>query len=200
MLALAAAGPAGAGLPPGVPAPADPVMAGPHARYSKAPINNGSPNLALTLAVVSAGGGAATFDARKLMAVLTGNGPLTENETASLTKRFGAANVASFYTTFGFVIADGLAEAAKEGIALPATPLPDPADGPALAAALYAAGATPRANFDVEYLLDTLVSHPIHVQIMNDIDADPTLGFKADANYHAVFAQALLDLKPARRP
>ena len=44
-------------------------------------------------------------------------------------------------------------------------------------------------------MLDNLVSHPIHVQIMNDIDAK--FGGTADGNYHAVLTQAMTDLKAA---
>jgi hypothetical protein len=175
----------------------DPVMSGAHARYSKAQINNGPSNLTLTLALVTAGGGATAFDAQKLVGTLTGNGAVTQKELASLTKKFGADNVDSFVKTFDFVVTDALAQVAKDGIALPAAPLPDPGDGKALSSALYAAGVTPRGKYDVEYMLDTLVSHPIHVQVMNDIDANPDLGPKADANYHLVFAQTMMDLKAA---
>jgi hypothetical protein len=170
---------------------------GAHARYSKARINLGAPDLALTAALVDAGGGASSFDAQKLLDNLTGNGPLTQSEVASLTKRFGAENVASFVKTFNFVITDALAQATREGVALPPTPKPDPTDAKALSAALYAAGETLRGGYDVEYMLDSLVSHVIHVAVMNDIDADPELGPKADANYHAVLSQTMLDLRSA---
>ncbi len=56
---------------------------------------------------------------------------------------------------------------------------------------------TPAGNFDVEYMLDHLVSHPIHLQVMDDINNDPAQGPKADGNYHAVLTQAMLDLKAA---
>jgi len=170
---------------------------GAHARFSKARINLGAPNLALTAAVVTAGGGPTAFDAQKLVGDLTGNGPVTQTEMASLTKKFGPDNVASFEKTFDYVITDSLAQATTAGVALPATPLPDPADGRALASALYTAGVAPHGGYDVEYMLDSLVSHVIHVAVMNDIDANPDLGPKADANYHAVLAQTMLDLKNA---
>jgi hypothetical protein len=44
-------------------------------------------------------------------------------------------------------------------------------------------------------MLDHLVSHPIHVQVMDDIDQK--YGRSADANYHVVLTQAVLDLKAA---
>jgi hypothetical protein len=172
---------------------------GAHARYSKARINLAQPNLALTAALIAAGGGSTAFDSQKLLSTLSGNGPLGASELAALTRKFGAQNVASFEKTFDFLIAEGLAQAASDGMTLPA-PAPDSTDGKALAAALYAAGVSPRAGFDVEYMLDTLFSHVIHVAVMNDIDADSSLGPKADANYHAVLAQTMLDLKSAGKP
>jgi hypothetical protein len=79
-------------------------------------------------------------------------------------------------------------------VALPDTPSPSPTDGKALAAALYTLGVNPDTKtFDVEYMLDGLVTHPIHVAVMNDIDAK--YGKPADANYHAVLTQAMTDLK-----
>lgn len=172
------------------------TLGGAHGRYSKAPINLGSPNLALTASVVVAGGGAQTFDAGKLLDALTAGGPIAQTEMNALRKKFGADNVASFTKAFDFVIDDALAQMSKSGMALPSAALPDAANGK-LAAALSAAGMTPRGSFDVEYLLDTLVTHPIHVQIMNDIDASPEFGPLADANYHAVLAQLFADVKKA---
>ncbi len=181
-----------------LPAGAQDAMSGmhmDHARYSPAPVYTGAPNLPLTLSVVVAGGGPARFDSTKLVGVLAGS--LTDAEVKKLSGQFGAENVGSFLKTFDFVIGDALALVRKNDVALPPAPAPAPTDGKALAAALYGAGVTPAGNFDVEYLLDHLVTHPLHVQIMNDIDANPQLGPKADGNYHAVLTQAVLDLKAA---
>jgi len=149
------------------------------------------------VALVTAGGGATSFDAQKLIDDLTGNGATTQSEVAGLTKKFGSEKVASFVKTFDYVVTDSLAQTAQAGVALPATPMPDPSDGKALAAALYAAGMTSRGSYDAEFMLDTLVSHVVHVQVMNDIDENPDLGPQADANYHAVLTQTMLDLKTA---
>jgi hypothetical protein len=181
-----------------LPAAAQDTMGGmpmSHARYSGAPVFTGSPTLPLTLSVVVAGGGPANFDSAKLVGVLAG--PLTDAEVKKLSGQFGPDNVGSFLKTFNFVIADALRLVKQNNIALPSTPLPAPNDGKALSAALYTAGVTPAGNFDVEYMLDHLVSHPLHVQIMDDINNDPALGTRADGNYHAVLTQAMLDLKSA---
>lgn len=166
-----------------------------HARFSRAPVYTGAPNLPLTLSVVVAGGGPTAFDSAKLVGVLAGS--LTSAEVKKLSDQFGSESVGSFLRTFDFVISDALALVKQNNIALPASPSPAPADGEALATALYTAGVTPAGNFDVEYMLDRLVSHPLHLQIMSDIDANPQLGGKADGNYHAVLTQAVLDLKAA---
>lgn len=166
-----------------------------HARYSQAPVFTGSPTLPLTLSVVIAGGGPGNFDSAKLVGVLAG--PLTDAEVKKLSGQFGSDNVGSFLKTFNFVIADALRLVKQNNVALPSTPLPAPTDGKALSAALYTAGVTPSGRFDVEYMLDHLVSHPLHLQIMDDINNDPALGPKADGNYHAVLTQAVLDLKTA---
>ncbi|MFN2459163.1 MAG: hypothetical protein ABR591_00520, partial [Candidatus Velthaea sp.] len=123
-------------------------------------------------------------------------GDKADAEVASLTKKFGARTVKQFITTFDFVVADSLKLATAKGVKLPAKPDPDPSDGKALAAALYTDGVDSKTGgFNVEYMLDHLVSHPIHVQVMKDIDAK--YGTAADANYHVALLQVMKDLKSA---
>jgi len=174
--------------------PASAQMAGSDAskaRFSSAPVYTGAPQLATTLSMVIAGGGPAAFDSTKLVGVLAGD--KTQAEVASLQQKFGADNVKSFLTVFNFVVTDSLKYVKAANIALPSTPSPDPKDGKALAAALYKLGVMPSGSWDVEYMLDGLVSHPIHLKVMDDIDAK--YGNAADANYHAVLTQAMMDLK-----
>ncbi|HEX3469059.1 MAG TPA: hypothetical protein VHT05_13355 [Candidatus Elarobacter sp.] len=166
-----------------------------HARYSQAPVFTGSPTLPLTLSIVVAGGGPSDYKTTRLIGVLAGSA--ADAEEKKLADQFGSDNVVSFVKTFDFVIADALKLVQQHNVALPSAPAPSPTDGRALSAALYTAGVTPSGTFDVEYMLDHLVSHPLHVQIMDDIDNDPALGPKADGNYHAILTQAVLDLKAA---
>ena len=173
-----------------VPASAQSMSSAPKARYSAATAYTGSPNLPLTVSMVVAGGGPSSFDSVKLVGVLAGD--KTQAEVASLTQKFGADNVKSFLTVFNFVVDDALKYVTAAKISLPG-PSPDPKDGKALAAALYKQGVTPAGHFDVEYMLDGLVSHDIHVNVMDDIDAK--YGQQADGNYHAVLTQAMMDLK-----
>jgi hypothetical protein len=167
-----------------------PTSTAPKARFSDATAYTGAPDLPVTVSMVVAGGGPTSFDSTKLVGVLAGD--KTQAEVASLQQKFGADNVTSFLTVFTFVVNDALKYVTEAKISLPA-PAPDPKDGKALAAALYKLGVNPAGNFDVEYMLDGLVSHPIHVKVMDDIDAK--YGAAADGNYHAVLTQAMMDLK-----
>ena len=166
-------------------------LATPHARYSDAPSFTGQPTLPVTLSMVIAGGGPGKFQTIKLVSLLAGD--KTQAEVAKLTNEYGKENVGSFLTVFDYVISDSLAIVQAKHIALPAAPKPAPTNGKALATALYKLGEYGNGQFDVEYMLDGLVSHGIHVQVMNDIDKK--FGRHTDANYHKVLQTAMTDLK-----
>lgn len=165
-----------------------------HGRFSAAPVNTAAPALQTTVDMITAGSDKAGFQSTTLVGHLAG--ALTSAELASLTKQFGADNVTSFVKTFNFVVNDAVAKVTAAKVPLPKATSPLP-DGKALSASLYTLGVTPDKKFDVEYMLDALVTHPIHVAVMDDIDKDPAQGVKADANYHAVLTQAMTDLKAA---
>ena len=149
------------------------------------------PKLTNTLALIVAGGGPAHFSTATAFGGLADG--KAEAEQAKLIKQYGKPAFLQYLKTFDFVISDSLAIVTKDKVALPATPEPDPKDGKALAAALYTDGMAPDGAFSVEYMLDHLVTHPIHVQVMKDIDAK--YGPSADAAYHVVTLQIFQDLK-----
>jgi hypothetical protein len=152
----------------------------------------GPPALPLTAAVVAAGGGAATFDSVKLLAVLTG--PQEPVEVATLTRRFGKARVGAFVVTFNHAIDDALGVATKAGVTLP----PVPAylqTGPNLSARLIAAGTMANGRFDVGYMLEHLISRNIHVAVMHQLDADPEVGAARNADFHVILTSLMDDLK-----
>lgn len=155
-------------------------------------VYTGAPQLALTLSMIEAGGGPNDFHTVPLLKVLTGK--LFDAEVAKLTKQYGKDNVAQFLKTFDFVVDDSLRIVTAKKVPLPAQPNPDPTNGPALAGALWAAGQTGQ-GYVVEVMLDRLVSHPIHMQVMSDIDAKYSL--TADAFYHTILATAMKDLAAA---
>jgi len=158
-------------------------------RFSGPGVYTGAPALPVTLSMVIAGGGPANFQTLTLVKVLAGD--KTDAEVASLKKQFGDTKVTNFVKIFPFVVSDSLKIAKEKGVKLPSSPSPNPKDGEALAGALWAAGQTGH-SFNVEVLLDRAVSHPIHEQVMKDIDAK--YGLAADADYHAVLNQAMHDL------
>jgi hypothetical protein len=162
------------------------------ARFSDFGVYSGPPDLPLTLSMIVAGGGPAHFTSTALVKTLAG--PNTDAEVAKLGKQFGSKKLQSFLAVFDFVVADSLKIVTAKKIPLPSAPKPDPHDGKALAAALYSAGVAD-GTYNVEIMLDKLVSHPIHVQVMNDIDAK--FGRLADADYHVILTQAMHDLKKA---
>lgn len=154
----------------------------------------GRPKLQTTLALVVAGGGPSDFKTIALLEVLAGSN--ANAEVAALTRRFGANDVKAFITTFDFVVADALRLVKKNALALPAIPDPDPKDGKALSKALYIAGVEKSGGtFSVEYMLDHLVSHALHVRIMQDVVAK--YGVRADATYHVALQQVVTDLASA---
>ncbi len=155
-------------------------------------VYTGAPALAVTLSMVEAGGGPKSFSTVTLLKVLTGK--LFDDEVAKLTQQYGKDQVAQFIKTFDFVVNDSLRIVTEKKVALPAQPSPSPSDGPALASALWQAGQTGE-GFNVEVMLDRAVSHPIHIQVMKDIDAK--YGLAADAQYHAILTTAMKDLAAA---
>jgi hypothetical protein len=162
------------------------------ARFSDTPSYLGKPQLSVTLSTVVAGGGPGKFETTRLVALLAGD--KTSAEVAKLTSEYGKDDFASFLSIFDFVISDSLKIASAKGVALPSAPEPPPTDGKALAHALVRLGNV-NGSFDVEYMLDGLVSHPIHVQVMDDIDAK--FGRHADSTYHRVLQTAMTDLSSA---
>lgn len=182
ILTVATAGPALAALMPN-------VVDKPTRFSGSCCVYTGAPALPVTLSMVIAGGGPSHFNTMTLVKTLAGD--KTTAEVASLQKKFGATKVGNFVKVFNFVVADTLRIVKAKHIALPSKPSPNPKDGKALAKALWGAGQTGQ-GFNVEVMLDRAVSHPIHDQVMTDIDKK--FGIGADADYHAVLNQAMHDL------
>jgi hypothetical protein len=156
------------------------------------PVYNGAPALNVTASLVKAGGGADNYSTATALTSMVGEATV-KAEVAKLTKQYGADNVSLWLKTFDFAVDDSLKIATAAGIKLPAPTL----SGKALASTLVSAGVAPDGTFQIELLLDKAVSHKIHVQVMNDIDADPSLGKAADLNYHTISNQAFYDLAQA---
>ena len=149
----------------------------------------GTPDLALTAALVKAGGGARNFSSLELFKVITKGS--TAAEATKLTNQFGARDVKDTFAVFDFAIDDVVRIATVKHIALP-PPAPDPTDARALAVALYKAGTTTTGSWDVGYMLEHLITHRIHHAIMHDIDAK--FGARRNEVFHIVLSQMMDDL------
>lgn len=164
-------------------------------RFSGPGIYTGQPALELTLSMILAGNGPQNFDTVALIKDLTGS--KFDAEVGKLTKQYGKDKVNHFITVQKFVVDDALKIVSDKHIALPKAPVPDPHNGPALAQAMWQAGQT-GSGFNVEVMLDRMVSHAIHDQVMDDIDKK--YGVATDADYHAVLNTAMHDLAAVYGP
>ncbi len=164
-----------------------------HGRFG-GPIYDGAPALNVTSALVAAGGGAAKYSTAAALVSMLG-ADTVNSEVAKLTTQYGKDEVTTWLKTFDFAVADSLKIATAAGVTLPA-PSSD-LTGVALAKTLVSAGTAPDGTFQIEFLLDKAVSHKIHVQVMNDIDANPDLGKLADLRYHEISNQAFYDVAQA---
>jgi hypothetical protein len=156
------------------------------------PVYSGAPALAVTASLVAAGGGADKYSTATALTNMVG-GDVVKAEVAKLTKQYGGDKVTQWLKTFDFAVTDALKIATAAGVKLPEPTM----SGKDLATTLVKAGVAPDGTFQIEYLLDKAVSHKIHVQVMNDIDAAPGLGKAADLNYHLISNQAFYDLAQA---
>jgi hypothetical protein len=148
-----------------------------------------SPDLPTTIALVDAGGGPGRFSTVAALTSLVG-AELTNKEVAKLTAQYGKESVGSFVTVFDFAVDDAAKIAIAAGVKFPAPQL----SGQKLAAQIVRDG-TVDGTFWTGYMLDHLVTHTIHDQVMDDIDAK--FGAPADANYHKIWNQAMYDLAQA---
>ena len=156
------------------------------------PVYTGAPALAVTASLVAAGGGAANYSTATALTNMLG-ADTVKAEVAKLTKQYGSDKTTMWLKTFDFAVKDALKIATAAGVSLPASTM----SGKDLALTLVKAGTAPDGTFQIEFLLDKAVSHKIHVQVMNDIDKDPSFGKAADLNYHLISNQAFYDVAQA---
>jgi hypothetical protein len=150
---------------------------------------NGPPDLALTAAVVEAGGGPAAFSSRRLFSYLAGKD--ATNEATALTDRYGAQNVTQFFVTFDAFVNGALTQLTAKGVALPAAKT---GTADELTHELYQAGVIPDGRYDVGYMLEHLISRPMHVTLMHDVNANPAFGPTENAEFHVILTTAIQDL------
>jgi len=119
---------------------------------------------------------------------------LVSAEVGKLTKQYGKHAVSQWIAGFNFSVEDALRLATKAGVKLPNPPA-DLRDKK-LAAALVTAGVDPKTGtFWAGRLYDMTVTHNIHDQVMEEIDAK--YGATTDLLTHKISNQAMYDLAHA---
>ena len=151
----------------------------------------GEPALAVTAALIKAGGGAGDFNFAHALVAMLGEDTVNA-EIAKLTKQYGEAEVNTFIGGMDTTIAYALQRATEAGISLP-----EPVDlsGATLAKTLVNAGVAPDGTFWSGYFFDHAISHQLHNQVMADINAN--VSYEADKITHKIFNQAMYDVAQA---
>lgn len=155
-------------------------------------VYSGEPALEVTAALVKAGGGAEDFSFSKALVSMLGEKTVND-EVAKLNKQYGEKNVTDFIDGMTFAVKDGLKRATEAGVKLPDAPADQ--TGATLAKTLVNAGTVSDHTFWSGYLFDKALSHPIHMQVMADIDAK--VGHASDENTHKILNQAMYDVAQA---
>ena len=156
------------------------------------PVYSGPPALGVTAALVKAGGGAQHFTIQKALVSMLG-AKTVNAEVGKLQSQYGKKNVADWLNGFNLAVADGLKQATAEGIHLPQPPAS--LQGAKLAKTLVNAGTAPDKVFWAGFLFDHALSHKIHDQVMDDIEAKYSVAY--DLNIHRITNQAMYDVAHA---
>ncbi len=151
----------------------------------------GEPALAVTAALVKAGGGSEKFSFAKALVSMLGMETVNA-EVAKLTRQYGEAEVNTFLGGMDLAINLSLKHATQAGVSLPE---PAPLSGAELAKTLVTAGTTPDGTFWSGYLFDKAVSNKIHHQVM--VDINNSAGYEADLTTHKILNQAMYDVAQA---
>lgn len=151
----------------------------------------GEPALAVTAALVKAGGGSENFSFAKALVAMLGEETVNA-EVAKLTQQYNEAEVSTFIGGMDLAINLSLKHATQAGVSLPE---PAPLSGAELAKTLVTAGTTPDGTFWSGYLFDKAVSNKIHHQVMVDINT--SAGYEADLTTHKILNQAMYDVAQA---
>lgn len=150
------------------------------------PVYNGAPELGVTASVLKQSG-PGPFNLARALTTLVG-ADVTNKEVMKLSKQYSKDRVMRFVSIFNFAVDDAVKIATKAGVKLPSASL----SGKPLAAKLVTMGLASDGTFYTEFYLDKLLSHKIHMAVMDDIDKK--FGFSADKDYHRIANQAYYDL------
>jgi len=155
-------------------------------------VHNGSPALGVTAALIKSGGGASNFSFATALVSMLGEETVNA-EVEKLTKQYGKEDVNTFLNGMTFAVNSAIKHVTKAGIKLPDAPAK--LKGAELAKTLVVAGTAPDGTWWSGYLFDKALSNPIHVLVMQDIDAK--VGHDADMTTHKILNQAMYDVAQA---
>jgi hypothetical protein len=75
------------------------------------------------------------------------------------------------------------------------TPRVSPQNGRELAMAIYHDGIMPNGKYDCGYMMEHLMTHPVHIVLMHDINVARGHGPTHNANFHIILTRVVIDLK-----
>ena len=148
---------------------------------------NGAPDLKLTVDLVTAGSGPNGFDSHLLFKNMYGTS--MPAEAANLTKRYGAAAVGDFFTLMDFSVADVLKMVKRDNVALPAADTP--LSPVRLDRSILLIGHSPNGRYDVGYMLERMISHDYHHELMMDLNSH--FSQQRVATFHSVLGSVIED-------
>jgi len=147
----------------------------------------GVPDLKLTVDLVTAGTGPKGFDSHVLFSNMYGSA--MPAEAGHLQERYGGAAVNDFFTLMDFTIADVLNMVKRDRVALPT------ADAPLspvrLDRSVYLIGHAPTGKYDVGYMIERLISHKYHHELMMDLNSH--FPQNRVATFHSVLGSVVED-------
>lgn len=147
------------------------------------------PALQVTAALIQAGGGVNHFDFQTALISMLGEETVNA-EINKLVDQYGQQEVTGFVAGMTYAVNRAIQHVMDAGIALPAAP--DGLQGVQLAKTLVEAGTSADGTWWSGILFDKALSHPIHNQVMADIEA--THGFEVDKLTHKILNQAMYDV------
>jgi hypothetical protein len=159
----------------------------PASRYG-GPVYLGSPTAGVTAELYHVGGEAGGFSSIRALNAMAGEPAITA-EFAKLRGQYGGATIDQFVKTFDYAINDGWTVAGEKNVTFGA---PATLSDTMLAVALITNGSADDGTFWSGLMLDKLLTHGVHAQVMTDVDT--RYGELADAQMHRISNQLFFDL------
>ena len=153
---------------------------------ARAIVYHGPPDLGLAARLVQAGSGEQGYRSKLLFARLYGAD--APHEQQLLVQRYGARHVAQFFPMLDYSVYDivRLATTVAHAKIPAASAQQNPA---ALQRDLIRAGTVPDGRYDVGYMLERMMTHPLHHLLMQDLDA--VYGPKDNGTFHEMLASVV---------